>query len=1073
MNQPGTLGPRQPNHEPRLQKFFQFVEGKSQPGVCGNESGIAVFLPESDLKDYFADDDRLRGILKLLFENQTPFPIRFTQIRNRYLKVFAILLCAEAGNWITHFEHYDSLSDEKLPFYQPPENFPPEIGAPGLFKEFQERQWRFCAPKLNFARSKVWKPLRVLPIISKEPLGAGGSAATFKVVVHPEYDNLDTKRNSKKDSNRDSNTYVLKQYNTSDAEAECAKEDGAFERLNTMHHRVRSGITGNRESAIIGFYGSFEQGGKHNVILEYANGGTLEDYFKRNSPPSTAQGIYLFWEALLKLGRALTAIHNQTIDSRVHHGWHQDVKPQNILVSTRSGLLEFKLADLGLSHFQPQSGADAYGRDARGTRTYGAPECYIHESDMASGPFQVTPKVDIWSLGCILSEAAIWLVHGRDGLNAYRELRRQALEEIDVSDSDCFHNGEEALPCVIKTLSPQHLLENGRRNDTLTGTVLGIIEDALLPAEYRADAKQLWNKAQRALKACEYMNVGPALSTSFQSPIHLLSPPQNGSALRMQESSTLQNSPRIFTLPTEQEPNGGAVHQKPPFPKPSGRALRSASSSGIFNDLSPQPVGSFITGSLMESPVDSDIEYIPEVEAQPIPLGASPGRRHATKNNKPRLSPQRRSSAPDTSQVLTPGVSTAQAAGSEETIRSHSSGQSDSSTSRHTRREKGKERQMSVLSDIQSTSAWGMQDNRSSQLPDRNYSIELGVSTNRINVLDQRTNALPASQAGRRRPPIPSMSNFRVDKSPSGNHENKVQAYSSKRRPELPLLSVEAAKDWRAQRKKESKFFNRHLGSSRVPLQDDHWMSQLHNRDHVFLIDDASSMRNHWDDVISLIDVLAYIVKSTDDDGVDLYFTICKALRRDEKKTKDLIQFAKDHRPDPQKPRSERLTNMDHSLASILHQYRERLEKDYQRVRSEESSWFSRVPRPVRKLNLYVLTDGLWQPESNGVKPIKALISTLESLKSQDDQVGIQFIQFGDEEEGTKCLSYLDNGLVKNENFEMDIVDTEPFTGGNVWKMLLGAINPWFDGSDLPTAPGSESATLEDPSLAVPRTPRR
>jgi len=181
---------------------------------------------------------------------------------------------------------------------------------------------------------------------------------------------------------------VIKQYNTRDAEAECKKEDGAFERLANIHNQVRSGTTGNRESAIIGFYGSFEQGDKHNIILEYANKGTLEDYFKRESPPSTAQAIYCYWGALLMLGEALAAIHSQTIDGRVYHGyvlplwvhirpntkrlsWHQDVKPQNILVSTRKGKLEFKLADLGLSHFQLQGGADAYGRDARGTRTYG------------------------------------------------------------------------------------------------------------------------------------------------------------------------------------------------------------------------------------------------------------------------------------------------------------------------------------------------------------------------------------------------------------------------------------------------------------------------------------------------------------------------------------------------------------------------------------------------------------------------------------------------------------------------------------------------------------------------------
>jgi hypothetical protein len=29
-----------------------------------------------------------------------------------------------------------------------------------------------------------------------------------------------------------------------------------------------------------------------------------------------------------------------------------------------------------------------------------------------------------------------------------------------------------------------------------------------------------------------------------------------------------------------------------------------------------------------------------------------------------------------------------------------------------------------------------------------------------------------------------------------------------------------------------------------------------------------------------------------------------------------------------------------------------------------------------------------------------------------------------------------------------DIVDTEPIQDGNIWKMLLGAINPRFDADD-------------------------
>jgi hypothetical protein len=193
----GLPGARQPNHEPRLQRFFQFVEDKSQPGICADESKTAVFLPETDLQEYFADDDQLLGILKLIFENPTTLPIRLRSIRSRYTKVFAILLCVDRGDYIPHFEHYDSLSDEKLPFDQPPDHFPSEITAPSFFKDFQERQWRFCAPRLNFGRSKFWQPARVLPITSKEPLGTGGSATTFKIVVHPEYNELDANRNNK------------------------------------------------------------------------------------------------------------------------------------------------------------------------------------------------------------------------------------------------------------------------------------------------------------------------------------------------------------------------------------------------------------------------------------------------------------------------------------------------------------------------------------------------------------------------------------------------------------------------------------------------------------------------------------------------------------------------------------------------------------------------------------------------------------------------------------------------------------------------------------------------------------
>ena len=57
--------------------------------------------------------------------------------------------------------------------------------------------------------------------------------------------------------------------------------------------------------------------------------------------------------------------------------WHQDIKPSNILVQScgrRSPYdYQFKIADLGLSHFQRYigSGRGATDRDAFGTHAYG------------------------------------------------------------------------------------------------------------------------------------------------------------------------------------------------------------------------------------------------------------------------------------------------------------------------------------------------------------------------------------------------------------------------------------------------------------------------------------------------------------------------------------------------------------------------------------------------------------------------------------------------------------------------------------------------------------------------------
>jgi hypothetical protein len=211
-------------------------------------------------------------------------------------------------------------------------------------------------------------------------------------------------------------------------------------------------------------------------------------------------------------------------------------------------------------------------------------------------------------------------------------------------------------------------------------------------------------------------------------------------------------------------------------------------------------------------------------------------------------------------------------------------------------------------------------------------------------------------------------------------------------------------------------------------------------------------MAPHWPNVLKLLDLLTYIVSGSDRDGEDIYFTIGGDHRKS-KSTDKLVNFAKDHCP-PSIPLSPRYSNIGVRLGQILQGYHSRLDNETNNTTRPHRSSFLRSSSkpPMAKLNLYIFTDGLWQPQSDADFPIASIANKLESLGMDPAQIGVQFIQFGNDSEGTARLKRLDEGL----GLKRDVVDMEPFEGGNVWKMLLGSINKWYD-SDNRVAESSDS----------------
>jgi len=102
-------------------------------------------------------------------------------------------------------------------------------------------------------------------------------------------------------------------------------------------------------------------------------------------------------------------------------------------------------------------------------------------------------------------------------------------------------------------------------------------------------------------------------------------------------------------------------------------------------------------------------------------------------------------------------------------------------------------------------------------------------------------------------------------------------------------------------------------------------------------------------------------------------------------------------------------TYMAKPLSEILDEYFERRDRN---------------PASVRKLLIEVITDG--EPSDKG--ELISLISRASRKMTRADEVRIDFLQIGNEEDGIEALRKLDTKLVGESGAQFDIVTVEPFS---------------------------------------------
>ena len=161
-------------------------------------------------------------------------------------------------------------------------------------------------------------------------------------------------------------------------------------------------------------------------------------------------------------------------------------------------------------------------------------------------------------------------------------------------------------------------------------------------------------------------------------------------------------------------------------------------------------------------------------------------------------------------------------------------------------------------------------------------------------------------------------------------------------------------------------------------------------------------MKRHWKEVQKLFEILAYMVKSSDPDGIELHFTISSDTYK-EKKTRPLTNVLGTKSYEGQ-------SNVRSSLHDIVEAYKYRLRA---RSNTKHARWYwgERTIHSKPAQNLYVFTDGIWQPDSDPTEIIADLVDDLKNHSVLKEQFGIQFISFGDDPGGLTTLRRLDSGL--------------------------------------------------------------
>ncbi|KAI0402285.1 hypothetical protein F4802DRAFT_608795 [Xylaria palmicola] len=520
---PRTPSPTQSEYQSAIQYYSTVRDNNTlkEAQDIGGRPFVLVDNVTSKLIGHRSANQSEHGQISRLLEaayrriNYSPPLQRPSQILDR-LPIFYTLLDLDLGHKIHKFVE-EGISE--LPVELPRlRRLLPAGGYEDCAEKFYRQQWRWCAMKFEWRMSrKVHSHEHIVPITARtkiEPTRDGlpktDRKASLWVVEVPTIfvdDEIEQKLGAQDDDDDDDDDKIEVNAPASKASSRyrfvvkrfSEKRKDEFEAEKDIYNTI-----GEKEGIIhcIGWYTHCERDPEsnsetvyYNLVLELGDQ-DLYSAFQKENPPITFAEIQIFWKSMFNVVDALASIQE------LHHGiyttylWHGDIKPENIL-DVRGC---FKLADPGEARVKRVSGASS-GEMPKipvpgGTRSFAAPEKFTYRPERRVEP-EVTQGSDIWSLGCVFSIAATYVVLGKEGVKQYRLLRQSAIESLGIGVGDPFHDKEKVL--LVVTDWHKYLRNTVRKDDWYTAKILDVVDREMLitPGEDRINGALLSEKLRR------------------------------------------------------------------------------------------------------------------------------------------------------------------------------------------------------------------------------------------------------------------------------------------------------------------------------------------------------------------------------------------------------------------------------------------------------------------------------------------------------------------------------------------------------------------------------------------------